>query len=85
VAYEALPTRFGLARAVEAAGIECVVAAPSLIPRSAAGRLRKRGAVDAQILVQALRGGDLTRCARPPRRMRQRAMWFARRRTPATT
>jgi hypothetical protein len=43
------------------------VAAPSLIPRSAAGRLRKRDAVDAQILVQALRGGDLTRCARPPR------------------
>ena len=37
VAYEAGPTGFGLARAFEAAGIGCLVAAPSLIARSPAG------------------------------------------------
>ena len=41
VAYEAGPTGFGLARACEAAGIACLVAAPSLIARSPAGRSRR--------------------------------------------
>lgn len=58
-AYEAGPTGFGLSRALEAAGVECVVAAPSLIPRSVAARGRKRDATDAQVLVRALRSGDL--------------------------
>jgi hypothetical protein len=35
VAYEAGPTGFGLARALEAAGVDCVVAAPGKIPRAA--------------------------------------------------
>lgn len=33
VAYEAGPTGFGLARAVESAGLPCIVAAPNKIPR----------------------------------------------------
>ncbi len=56
VAYEAGPTGFGLARALEGAGIGCLVAAPSLIPRSAAGRGRKSDASDAQQLARLLRG-----------------------------
>ena len=47
VAYEAGPSGFGLARACEAAGIECLVAAPSLIARSPAGRGKKSDVADA--------------------------------------
>ena len=50
VAYEAGPTGFGLSRALEAAGVGCVVAPPSLIPRSVAGRGRKRDASDAEVV-----------------------------------
>jgi transposase len=60
VAYEAGPTGFGLARACAAAGIDCVVAAPSLIRRSSAERGRKRDAADAELLARALRAGELT-------------------------
>lgn len=58
-AYEAGPTGFGLARALEAVGVGCMVAAPSLIPRSPAARGRKRDATDAQALARALRSGEL--------------------------
>jgi transposase len=60
VAYEAGPTGFGLARALEAAGIGCVVAAPSLIARSPAGRNKKNDAHDAEHLARLLRQGELT-------------------------
>ena len=60
VAYEAGPTGFGLARACEAAGIACLVAAPSLIARSPAGRNRKNDASDAEQLARLLRAGELT-------------------------
>jgi len=60
IAYEAGPTGFGLARACAAAGIECLVAAPSLIRRSVAERGRKRDASDAQQLARLLRAGELT-------------------------
>ena len=59
VAYEAGPTGFGLARACGDAGIACLVAAPSLIRRSAAERGRKRDAADAELLARALRAGEL--------------------------
>jgi transposase len=59
VAYEAGPTGFGLARALEAAGIGCVVAAPSLIARSPVGRTRKNDAQDAEHLARLLRQGEL--------------------------
>jgi transposase len=60
VAYEAGPTGFILAHALEAQGIGCVVAAPSLIARSPAGRVRKNDASDAEMLVRLLRQGELT-------------------------
>jgi transposase len=51
VAYEAGPSGFGLARACAAAGIACMVAAPSKIPRAAGDRVktdrRGRGAAGA--------------------------------------
>lgn len=40
VAYEAGPTGFGLARALEAAGIGCIVAAPGKIERAASDRVK---------------------------------------------
>ncbi|PKZ63690.1 IS110 family transposase, partial [Gordonia terrae] len=40
LAYEAGPTGFGLARAITAAGMECVVAAPSKLQRPAGDRVK---------------------------------------------
>jgi transposase len=53
VAYEAGPTGFGLARALRAAGIECVIAAPGKIERPAADRV-KTDQRDAERLVRLL-------------------------------
>ncbi len=58
VAYEAGPTGYGLARACDDAGICCLVAAPSLIPR-AAGERRKSDRRDAERLARLLRLGEL--------------------------
>ena len=44
VTYEAGPTGFGLARALTAAGIECVVAAPSKLQRPPGDRVKTDGA-----------------------------------------
>lgn len=59
-AYEAGPTGYGLQRACQAAGIDCLVGAPSLIRRAPADRGRKRDAADAELLARALRAGELT-------------------------
>jgi transposase len=53
VAYEAGPTGFGLARALKAAGIGCVVAAPGKIERPAQDRV-KTDRRDAERLVRLL-------------------------------
>ena len=58
VAYEAGPTGFGLARALTAVGIECVVAAPGKIPRAAQDRV-KTDRRDAENLVRLLLAGKL--------------------------
>src|SRR5262245_38908373 len=57
--YEAGPTGFGLSRALMKAGIECIVVAPSLIPKKAGDRV-KTDARDAVKLARFLRSGDLT-------------------------
>jgi transposase len=44
VAYEAGPTGYGLARALELAGVGCVVAAPGKIERPAADKVKTRSA-----------------------------------------
>jgi transposase len=59
VVYEAGPTGFGLARALAAAGIDCVVAAPSKLPRPAGDRV-KTDARDALLLARLLRLGEIT-------------------------
>jgi transposase len=59
VTYEAGPTGFGLARALEAAGIECVVAAPSRLLRPSGDRV-KTDAKDALHLAQLLAVGQVT-------------------------
>jgi transposase len=59
VAYEAGPTGFGLARACAAAGIPCLVAAPSKIARASGERV-KTDRRDALRLARLLRLGELT-------------------------
>jgi transposase len=58
VAYEAGPTGFGLARALTAAGIDCLVAAPGKIPRAPQDRV-KTDRRDAEHLVRLLLAGRL--------------------------
>jgi transposase len=64
VTYEAGPTGFGLARALQAAGIECVVAAPSRLLRPSGDRV-KTDAKDALHLARLLAVGQVTAVAVP--------------------
>ena len=59
VAYEAGPTGFGLARALDAAGIRCVVAAPSKLQRPSGDRV-KTDTRDAVHLARLLRLDEVT-------------------------
>lgn len=59
VAYEAGPTGYALHRQLSALGIECIVAAPSLIPSRPGDRV-KTDRRDAAKLARLLRSGDLT-------------------------
>ncbi|MDQ6804319.1 MAG: IS110 family transposase [Actinomycetota bacterium] len=58
VAYEAGPTGYGLARELVKRGVECVVAAPSKIPRASGDRV-KTDRRDAELLVRLLFAGKL--------------------------
>jgi transposase len=58
VAYEAGPTGYGLARELARRGVECVVAAPSKIPRAAGERV-KTDRRDAEHPVRLLVAGQL--------------------------
>ena len=58
-AYEAGPTGYGLHRQLTALGVECMVVAPSLIPRRPGDRI-KTDRRDALKLARLLRSGDLT-------------------------
>ena len=64
VVYEAGPTGFGLYRALTAAGVRCVVAAPSKLQRPAGDRV-KTDAKDAVHLARLLRLGEVTAVAVP--------------------
>jgi transposase len=59
VVYEAGPCGYGLQRRLAAKGFECMVCAPSLIPRKPGERV-KTDRRDAIKLVRSLRAGDLT-------------------------
>jgi transposase len=58
VAYEAGPTGYGLARELAKRGVECVVAAPSKIPRASGDRV-KTDRRDAEHLARLLLAGKL--------------------------
>jgi transposase len=58
VAYEAGPTGYGLARELERRGVDCVVAAPSKIPRASGERV-KTDRRDAELLARLLLAGKL--------------------------
>ena len=62
--YEAGPTGFALARRLDAAGVECVVCAPGLIPRGPTDRV-KTDQRDAERLVRLLIAGELRAVAVP--------------------
>jgi transposase len=64
VTYEAGPTGFGLYRSLAAAGIRCVVAAPSKLQRPSGDRV-KTDAKDAVHLARLLRLGEVTPVAVP--------------------
>lgn len=66
VAYEAGPTGYGLYRALEEAGIQCFVVAPSKTPVRTGDRI-KTDARDAQKLARFLRAGELTAVTPPDR------------------
>lgn len=57
--YEAGPTGYGLYRQIKGLGHECVVVAPSLIPRKPGDRV-KTNRRDAMSLARQLRAGELT-------------------------
>src|SRR5215467_224929 len=57
--YEAGPTGYGLYRQIKSLGHECIVGAPSLIPKKAGDRV-KTNRRDAISLAKLLRSGDLT-------------------------
>jgi len=57
--YEAGPTGYGLYRLIRSLGHECVVAAPSLIPKKAGARV-KTNSRDAVELARLLRADELT-------------------------
>lgn len=62
--YEAGPSGFVLARRLEAAGVDCLVCAPGLIPRGPSDRV-KTDRRDAERLVRLLAAGELHRVAVP--------------------
>jgi transposase len=64
VTYEAGPTGFGLYRTLTAAGVRCVVAAPSKLQRPSGDRV-KTDAKDALHLARLLRLGEITPVAVP--------------------
>jgi transposase len=57
--YEAGPTGYGLYRQIKSLGHQCIVAAPSLIPKRPGDRV-KTNRRDALSLVKLLRAGELT-------------------------
>lgn len=65
--YEAGPTGYGVHRQVTALGSECIVAAPSLIPKKPGDRV-KTNRRDAVSLVKLFRAGELTAVWVPDRR-----------------
>jgi transposase len=84
VSYEAGPTGFGLARALEQAGVACLIAAPGKIARPATDRV-KTDRRDAELLVRLLMAGQLSAVRVPRCARRLVGTWSAPARTSAGT
>src|SRR5215469_16210220 len=72
--YEAGPCGYGIQRQLSAHGHECVVVAPSLIPKRAGDRV-KTDRRDAASLARLHRAGELTRYGFPIPGVRRCATW----------
>ena len=83
-AYEAGPTGYALARELARGGVECVVAAPSKIPRATGDRV-KTDRRDAEHLVRLLLAGKLHPVRVPGAEEGRCATWCARARPCAWT
>jgi transposase len=68
--YEAGPTGYGLYRQIKGLGQDCLVVAPSLIPKRPGDRV-KTNRRDAMSLAKQLRAGDLTAVWVPDERLRR--------------
>ena len=77
VAYEAGPTGYTLARELAKRGVECVVAAPSKIPRATGDKV-KTDRRDAEHLVRCCSRASCTRSASRALRRKRCAILFAR-------
>jgi transposase len=80
--YEAGPTGYGLARALDLAGVECVVAAPGKIPRGRGRRSRPTAATPSTWCGCFWRASCMRSGCRD-RRRRRCAIWCAHERTSA--
>ena len=74
VAYEAGPTGLGLARALDGAGIECVVAAPSKLQRPSGDRI-KTDARDARHLARLLHLNEIVAVTVPSVEQEAAGIW----------
>ena len=68
VAYEAGPTGYGLQRSLDAAGMHCIVVAPSKTPRRPGDKV-KTDRRDARMLARYLRSGELVAVTPPDREL----------------
>jgi transposase len=84
VTYEAGPTGFGLARAFAAAGVRCVVVAPSKLERPPGDRV-KTDRRDARRLARLLHIGEVTGSGSRPWPRRMPETWSGPGRPPART
>ena len=75
--YKAGPTGYGLYRLIKSLGHECIVVAPSLIPRKPGDRV-KTNRRDALALARLLRAASLQRFGCPMRVMKQCEISFVR-------
>jgi transposase len=76
VAYEAGPTGYGLVREPSKRRVECVIAAPSKLPRASGDRI-KTDSRDAEHLVRSLLAGKLHPVRFRVMRRRRCATWSA--------
>jgi transposase len=84
IAYEAGPTGFVLCRQMRKMKIDCIVVAPSKMPKPG-GQRQKTDRRDAELIARLLRAGELTASMCPTKSMSRSATWRAPARMRSTT